>query len=291
MAAGLLQVDGVIFLGQFWPKGRAQADATTIRVDVSNSTFRFQEHAGAAFRASHALDGSVVRGHYTRPCVDKGTIAVRLQGIDAPELHYRPTGRGLERDRSPGQRARRLKGSLSFRQGLSHLAVAELARLLGGSGRAGALPCLVKSAVDSPSDAFDTYGRLVGDIFVHIAERQVRVNDWLLERGWAFPAFYASMSAEEISRQIALADSAWRHRRGVWPFLSDFARPADFDWTMVYRNPLPGAGTDAESPIVLPKLFRRLCAYSVHKKAGISTGSFDAYLRKQGDQCHLTEEF
>jgi len=46
------------------------------------------------------------------------------------------------------------------------------------------------------SNLFDKYGRAICDIV--IAEDDTNINQWLVEKGWAFPYFYNSMSESEI---------------------------------------------------------------------------------------------
>lgn len=41
----------------------------------------------------------------------------------------------------------------------------------------------------------------------------------------------------------------------------------------------------------MPKLFRRLSAWTVNKRAKMVTGALRTYLKKQRDTCCLTEDF
>src|SRR5262245_8120186 len=92
---GLLRVTGSIDPGQFWPEGDSDADTTKIIVQTGPNAFRFQPHPGARFAVTRAFEGAKVRGATTRaPVDDKGRLTIRLQGIDAPELHYSPARPG-----------------------------------------------------------------------------------------------------------------------------------------------------------------------------------------------------
>lgn len=91
MAAGLLEVDGSIDIAQFWPVGSSDADTSQMRVDVAGEVFRFRPNDDAPFQVTHALDNARVKGSATYDAIRNGKITVRLQGMDAPELHYRPT--------------------------------------------------------------------------------------------------------------------------------------------------------------------------------------------------------
>jgi endonuclease YncB( thermonuclease family) len=293
MAAGLLEVNGSIDLAQFWPVGSSDADTSQIHVDVGAGAFRFRPNPGAALQVTHAFDNAKVKGAATYDAIRNGKITVRLQGIDAPELHYRPTAAKKKAEQTPQQHTLYLKWNLEFRQHLGETATLALEAFLQGIA-VGPLPCTVRTAVDTPDDVFDTYGRLVGDIWVRSGATEVNVNHWIVEHGWAFPAFYSSMSEPEITIIISLADLAYSGGLGVWPELDDYAQASDFDLTLVFRGKgaAPNPAADAGS-VVVPKLFRRLAAYIVNKKAKMFSGTFESYLRskRSSDTVHLTEEF
>jgi hypothetical protein len=128
--------------------------------------------------------------------------------------------------------------------------------------------------------------------------RDININHWLVAQGWAFPAFYAFMSAAEIGTFTDLACRAWANGAGVWARYSGTARTTDFDWDLRYRRPTrahrplfdPAADT---GDAMVPKIFRRLSTYLVNRKAGMVNGTFAAYLRaKRGtDTVHRTRDF
>src|SRR6266542_3666934 len=66
--------------------------------------------------------------------------------------------------------------------------------------------CEVRTLVEHPNEVFDMYGRFIGDVWV----RGHHLNRWLVEEGWAFPAFYASMTHEEIRSLRRAASHAER---------------------------------------------------------------------------------
>jgi len=91
---GLLRVKGTIDSGQFWPKGTSDADTAVIVVAVD--AFQFQAASGGPFKTTHAFEGALVHGRQgaKAPIDGKGRVRVRLQGIDALELHYQPSPLG-----------------------------------------------------------------------------------------------------------------------------------------------------------------------------------------------------
>ncbi|HZD20930.1 MAG TPA: hypothetical protein VE325_09685, partial [Burkholderiales bacterium] len=94
---GLLRVKGTIDTGQFWPQGTSDADTAVILVGVhATNAFQFQETSGGKFKTTHAFEGALLHGRQgaKAPVDSQGRLRVRLQGIDAPELHYQPSPLG-----------------------------------------------------------------------------------------------------------------------------------------------------------------------------------------------------
>lgn len=289
LAQGLLEVDATIDLSQFWPDGESDADTT--KVLVRPLAFRYRPNPGVPFEVTRVFDGAKVRGKAgTRPVVDaKGRMTVRLEGIDAPELHYTPSAVLKKAARTAQQHQLFLQWNLKYRQHLAETATTALADLLGGAG-AGELPCRVTTAVDEPNDVFDTYGRFVGYIKVDVGGGEVVVNDWLTRQGWTFPAFYSSMLDHEIV-SLRKAGDEGRQAGGIWDELT--ASTGSFDFGLVYRG--KGAALDPAAdvgPVLFPKLFRRRSEWAVNKRAKMLTTNFRKFLRtKQSDFCFDTDEF
>ena len=292
MPQGLLKVAGSIDLNQFWPQGESDADTTKILVSVGGNAFQYRPNAGAAFQATHAFDQAKVRGKVTKPCLDnKNRLTIRLQGIDAPELHYMPQAAKKKADQTKKQRERFLELNEKYRQKLAETATVELSSLLQQAGQ-DPLPCTVVTAVDHPSDVFDTYARFVGNILVTIGAQDVNVNNWIVEQGWAFPTFYTSMSDAEIEELRTKWEAGKNVANRVGKKLHRFVRMKDFNWELIYRGKgaVPDPQTD-RGPVVMPKLFRRLCVWAVNSKAGMITGNFQKYLVTTKDEFHLTDDF
>src|SRR5262249_27191624 len=95
----------------------------------------------------------------------------------------------------------------------------------------------------------------VGDVYVGGAH----VNQWL-EQGLAFPAFYASMTREEILWVAKAAHKASDGKRNAWPHFSEVL---EFDPHLLYRPPSDTRPLAATLPrdhgkVTMPKVFRRL---------------------------------
>jgi endonuclease YncB( thermonuclease family) len=290
MPTGLLELTGSIDLNQFWPKGTSDADTTKVIIDVAEDAFRFRQFPNQPFRVTHVFDRAEVVGKVRKaPIDDKGRVTVRLQGVDAPELHFRPSAIVKKSEQTREQRKLFLKWNLEFRQRYGETATIVLHDLLA-QGSLNPLPCKAVSAVDSPNDVFDTYGRLVGDIVVETNGGMLNVNRWLLENGWAVPTFYTSMTNEEITTLTQLAQLGKSKQRGFWP---DYSRTiAEFEWELEFRGKGEEPNPDEDrGRFILPKLFRRQAAYHVNRRSKMFSGPFVKYLRQQPDDFHLASEF
>jgi endonuclease YncB( thermonuclease family) len=293
MPVGMLQVQGTIDVAQFWPSGTSDADTTKVVVTAAEDAFEFRPADGMPFRPTRFYAGAKVRGRGgTRPLVDaKGRIVIRLQGIDAPELHYRPAPLSpQEKSEAAAAVQDRFRAlDRSYRQPLGATTTGALADFLQGYGAA-VLPCRVWTRVDRPDEVFDTYGRLVGDIELDVARSAVNLNRWLAENGLAFPTFYSSMTDEEIGTLTQLAATARRARRGVWKRTTRAIPAFDFDLLEPAKGDVSVLDADA-GPVLMPKLYRRQCSYAVRRRAGVTRASFQRYLEAGQDFCFRTDDF
>ncbi len=286
---GLLVVDGTIDIAQFWPKGSSDADTTKVHVVVTGNAFRFQAKAVGPFKVTRAFDGAKVygKGKVSEPVktlkkTGERIITVRLQGIDAPELHYRPTLiASAKQEFSKAQRERFKKFNEEYRQHYGETAAFMLGQFLERAQK-NPLPCRILTRVVKPNDVFDVYGRFVGDVVVRIGGQDVNINRWVVEQGLAVPGLYDSMRNDEIRSLVNAA-----RRASVIPDrpLSNMqTRIGTLNLGMVYRRPKKGvtitfgAGSD-RGPVLVPKLFRRLALWTARTKARIPTPAFKPFLK------------
>jgi len=288
MPTGLLEVTGTIDLSQFWPSG--ESDADTVKVQVGTGSFRFAPRAGDPSSVTHAFEGAQVRGKVTKDAIDKqNRITIRLQAVDAPELHYRPTAPTLNnRKPTTTQRAAFNAANGNFRQNLGETATVQLFGFLNGVGKS-PIDCVVRTLVDQPGDVFDTFGRFIGDIFVKIGGKEQSANQWLCLNGWAFPTFYSSMTKDEISTFTDLSQKAQAKKAGVWQkSTSDLSQ---FDRTKKFRKGGPANPAADVGPVMMPKLFRRRSTFGISTIAKMTRTSFKNYLQAEPDDCFETADF
>src|SRR5262249_42965653 len=287
MPKGHLEVAGTLDLSQFWPAGESDADTVKITVDPEKG-FRYQPHPGAATLTSKAFVGATVRGkNGTKPVVDKkNRLTIRLQGLDAPELHYTPQRGG---PKTIAEKIKELfrKFNNKYRQHEGETATLALARYLG---KPTIIQCKAVTRVDHPNDVFDTYGRFVGNVVVDRKGKEVDINEWLLDAGCALPAFYTSMDIDEIKGLTAIADGARKAKRAICDhFPRDIIK---FNAALLYRGKgaVPNPTAD-KGQFLFPKLFRRQSAWFANSKAGIVKGNFRDYLEAQPDACIVASDF
>ena len=292
---GLLTVTGTLPLDQFWPTGESDADTAKVLVAVAPDAFQFQTDAGTPARPTQVFDQGKVKGMFgTKAVIDnKGRLTIRFQGIDATELHYRPSplSKAQKAQMTAAQLAKFKTLNKQYRQFFGETATSQLHDLLVGAGVAD-IPCQVTTAVNLPNEVFDIYGRFIGDIHVNIGQNEINLNKWLVEEGWALPTFYNSMSAEEINLLLTATQTGRQKPNRLWKHLRKTV--GQFDRSLLFRgkgaalNPAADIGS-----VLMPKLFRRLCTFSIYRQVGIVSGNFHTYLKNANprDGCFLTADF
>jgi endonuclease YncB( thermonuclease family) len=197
-----------------------------------------------------ALFGQLARAHRIRPSSD-GSVQLRFEGVDAPELHYgsaaQPLG-GTVRDR--------LLAELGF-DGVRFAdqpptLVAECgppggvrAAILSAMAEANGRPvCYVLAGSDGnlPPDGAWT------EVDAALLDRTV--NAWLLREGLAYYTVYTSTPAIHRERLRALAVAARDRRSSLWEL--DTTREFTVDTQ---------ASIGPDGQLILPKLFRRCTDY------------------------------
>ena len=276
IAKGLLKVIGDFEVDQFWPT--KESDADTININVNQGSFSFSpDPKSKPFRVTHAFENTRIKG--ARPAIRKGEMTIRLQGIDAPELHFAAL---LPRKGGP----KLAQNGTRFRQRFGETSTVKLHEFVAKSpGRT--MKCEVTTVVDKPNDVFDVYGRFIGDVLITRAGKQVNLNHWLVENGWAFPTYYNSMLKTEIRAFQKL--SALAKKKGIVPHLTGAI--GVLDRTLVFRpHGTPNPKADVGETL-MPKLFRRQVRFTVSDLNNIAVGNFRNYLSKLKDPWVTVRQF
>lgn len=153
---------------------------------------------------SDVFDDAFVLDHgQQQQVLSGGKVRIRLEGIDAPELHYPTTETGTLVGKN-GQ----------YRQARSQLPCTMLAERLGKTGK---LLARATTEVETPSDVFDVYGRMVAEVTANTAgPGTLLINTFLLENGGALPAIYTSMDRRDAREYLKRAADARSNQRGIW---------------------------------------------------------------------------
>jgi endonuclease YncB( thermonuclease family) len=264
---GLLRVKGTIDISQFWPTGGAHnvlSDADTVHVKVDPVTsFLFEGNVTRAFDFAWVnMNKDKKTGKQTPEYVivsqttDNAHIKIRLQSIDAPELHYHVDQTKPEVRQHWGERA-----TLELRNYLKACA----------SGKSN-IDCHVETLVNVPNDAFDVYGRFVGDIMIADGSNIVNVNHWLVKHGWAFPTNYNSAQPGEIDAINKLWSTG---KGGIRASVTDRATNDMYGLPAGKAGDKPALANKDKGKVILPKMFRRLVGFNENPKG---TSTLEAFL-------------
>lgn len=290
---GIVEIYGPLSFEQFYYQD-GDSDADTVKIKVKVDSVRFRANKNDPWIENlHLFDDAFIGK--TRVVTKKNrTINVRLQGIDAPELHYQAQSRGMTL--SPAQKKKWM--IQRFRQRWGARSVFELEQFLKPYVKSSIIEnAYVFSRVDHPNDVFDVYGRFVGDIIVsrdYNGTARKNINQWLVEQGWAFPAFYNSMTSKEIRILDKKGRNAQKTSKGIWKTLSNTLVSFDPKLHTLRGKDAPRINHKTDKGrLNLPKIFRRQIDYEVRKKAEITNElSLSKYIKsKKKDKCYLTRDF
>ncbi|MBI5281346.1 MAG: thermonuclease family protein [Candidatus Solibacter usitatus] len=289
---GILRIQGTLDLKQFWPSGESDADTTKVLINVAPGAFTFQASKAAPAQPTSAFDDARLKGMGKKTIITKGRVTVRLQGIDAPELHYAPSPLGRSASITDAMRAAFHEVNRKYRQNWGQSAAKALHDALAKAG-AGPLDCEFFTYVDAPNDVCDRYGRMVGDVAVKMpGGKTLNINTWVLANGWALPSFYDSMSKAEIKRLMNVANKAEAAGKGLWSGFSQKLGAFNFKLLYAKGKDVPGfAIGDDSGMFLMPKIFRRQCTWACYRKAGITSDTFLAYMKKKAEKFHHTPDF
>jgi endonuclease YncB( thermonuclease family) len=287
VAKGMLTFTGSIDLNQFWPQNvksgnTADSDADTVKVKINSKSVQFKSAAGkiqmtdfiskSGFFHNVKSAGGKKTLKFKSVIDSKGNIDMRLQGIDAPELHYM-----TQINKNP-----------LYRQHMGETSTIQLFKFLKSHSKGkDTIDCEVFTQVDEPNDVFDKFGRCVGDIRIKDKDgKMVNVNQWLVENGWAYPAYYNSMTGDEIKVLDNLANEAMAKKLNIWKFFSQKMTALDKTLTHSKKDGKYFEKADRKPPILFPKLFRRLWTFEIQDQNIFSTDGYQKFLAAQkSDRC------
>ncbi len=272
---GLLRIAGTIDLSQFWPNGTSDTDTATVVVNPDGFAFS-ADGSPQALRPTRVFEGAQLG---KKAVIHPGRkVTVRIQGIDAPELHC-PPGVRKPASWSPAKKKNTvLKGNGGkFRQFQGETSAAGLTGDVMAKGQPNVVPCEVTSRINVPNDAFDMFGRFIGDVSFHVGGKLVSIAHLAAQNGWALPAYYNSMNPEEILTLQALFEEARKKKRGIWP---QFEKVVGQLSLMPFKHGVFDKKEEQadRGPFAVPKIYRRQLRYSVLQQNDLAPKTFNDYL-------------
>ncbi len=273
---GKLMIEGTVDLSQFWPIGESDADTTKIVLALLPGAIQYQPTNDVS-RPTTKFERACVKSFgQLKPVIKEGKITVRLQGIDAPELHYQP--QSMKGKTYNGQPFGSLKGSglvKKYRQRQAETATIRLGRYLSTFGTS-PLRCRFQTEVtdhEGPADAVDKYGRFVGNLLIN----EIDINLEMLRQGLAIVALYNSMQPAEMEACL----EAWAIGKTAAEGVAQYQTRTigEFDPQLLYQPPATTTlKPEKTKTFIHPKLYRRQCTWWVYRKLGTFKGGFDTYL-------------
>ena len=190
----------------------------------------------------------IYRGYKIRLGPRDGSVQLRLEAIDAPELHY---GKAAQPD-----------GAAARDWLLNQVGFTDVAYQPGTATVVSAVPDAVPAVIYTK--ASDPNGRPISYLHVGTGRRPTdgtwtpvtnsvldhTVNAHALSGGIAYPTFYTSTPAPHVRHLRALARGAREDKAGVWAA----------DLTPLFQLVDPSS-IGPEGQLILPKLFRRATDY------------------------------
>ncbi|HEV8378558.1 MAG TPA: thermonuclease family protein [Tepidisphaeraceae bacterium] len=259
---GLLVISGSVLVDQFWPERRSDADTVQVNLIPGQKAIMFTSDGGTS-KATSVFDSAELTSQHGRKTIIKQPknggprkITVRLQGIDAPELHYQP-----QLEKMP-------KGvTHPFRQSLGETCAYALHAFVSNFGLK-EIPCEVVTRVDKPNDVCDSFGRVVGNVVLLVGGSRIDINHWLIREGWALPGFYNSISKPEILAILAGYQAAMQNNRGLFSkkIMSSLVVP--FNANQVERHVSSFKPFSDNGRANFPKFFRRQAERYVRAVSG-----------------------
>ena len=278
------------------------SDADTIKMTLNPNSIKFQKSKDSPWQENLRMYDNAY--YYDEETGKRSRIIgidlegspfikTRLQGLDAPELHYKANKGNTFLYDNQFSLFNSLKEAFDFRQAYGAQAASKLVGFLKEySANEKFIKAYATSSIDTPSELFDKYGRAVCDIYVYNddEEKGININQWLIREGWAFPDFYDSMSNEEITILRKLGNDAGNGMSGVRPYLSD--NLVNINYNLLFDKENAKQILDGENgKLNLPKFFRKQVDWKVLGNSGYNVKNLKKFISSRKDTCYLVDEF
>lgn len=215
----------------------------------------------------------------------RGGAQLRLDGVDALETHYAPTGGVLGTTHQPLEYGRTASKALLDWLGFKNVERAENETVTAGTPEK--IPGHILTRFS------DTYGRCVAfafkgqhdaktgdDVRFTVPMLKDTLNLHLLVQGHAYPTYYSKLFVDIRRAMTDAVEQAREGRRGVWAndkTMTGFKVGRDLDEVQ-------------EEAFVVPKLYRRLMDFIAFNGGDTSLVGFEEYLNERDDRVFILSE-
>lgn len=279
-----LIVDGTVFIKQFWPSGNSDADTVQLTIEKSPNKENFKFVTGkkeAFYKDFYDTPGTNDKPYIKYEGQVRQYISVRVDGIDATELHYKFFDTTTLDPKILNSKFVELNKP-NYRQSFSKKATYFLTKLLEkyADPKTNSVKARYEFDCKKPTDAIDKYGRFVGKVLIQNEKGEYKINiaEELLKQGLVFPTFYCGHTKSFMNRTMKLWEDS---KKDVLichintSFRKDMLK---FDYALQeYDNTVFGCNDN--NYVNLPKFYRRWTLYNILKDSGNMTLSWKDYLK------------
>ena len=306
---GTIKITGKIIFSQFFGEKTGDekpvwgvSDADTCKLILDSKSIKFRTSPKSSWQENIRLfDNAFSYDEETGKRIkiigmdyeNSKFIKIRLQGLDAPELHYKASKGNTFLYDNQLSLFNGLKETFEFRQVYGAQAASKLIGFLKDySADEKFINAYAISSIDTPSQLFDKFGRAICDIYVYNDNENngININQWLVREGWAFPDFYDSMSNEEITTLRKLGNDANNEKAGMRPYFSD--KIVDLNYNLLFDKENAKQILDNENgKLNLPKFFRKQVDWKILGNSGYKVKNLKQFISSRKDTCYLIDEF
>ncbi len=281
---GILKITGTIDVSQFFPEKDSDADTLKLKIDPAKKPVVFTDDNNKSIVSNVFYDSYCIAKGVKKKLfnVNRKAITIRLQGVDAPELHYKQFGR------KNLTAAQKLRNSQQYRQFYGETAAASLHDMLQALGKNPLDASFISYNIDIPSDVVDCYGRFIGDVLIVVGKKEISIVNWLAENGLAYPAFYNSMTTPEKKDIVKAVTLARSKKAGIWKH--DEQKIIDFNDKLIHLSPGKRTSTlkkETTGKVNFPKIYRRLNEYYIMQGIKKPDKAFTAFLQDKKDEVYV----
>lgn len=278
------------------------SDADTCKLTLNSNAIKFQSSPDSSWQDDiNLFDNAFSYDEETGKRIkiidtdfdNSKIIKIRLQGLDAPELHYRAIKGTTFLYDDKLSLFNSLKEAFDLRQAFGAKAANKLVGFLKVySANEKFINAYAVSSIDKPRQLIDKFGRAICDIYVYNEDENngININQWLVREGWAFPDIYDSKSNDEVTTLRKLGNDAGNQKAGMRNFLSNNLLDLDYNLTLEKENAKQIIDNE-NGKLNLPKFFRKQVDWKILGNSGSKVKNLKKFISDRKTTCYKVDEF